>query len=99
MDLLTRFKANADEFKDIGDDIINNYLEMTGSLIAQNTYPKVVRDELITYLAAHKIDLSLKRKGSGGQVTSISEGKLNIHYAVNNNINCQFRIRKLAVQQ
>jgi hypothetical protein len=90
MDLLTRFKANADEFKDIGDDVISLYLEMAGSLITQNIWPQVVRDELITYLAAHKIDLSLKRKGAGGQVTSISEGKLNIHYAVNNNIKSEY---------
>ena len=41
MDLLTRFKANADEFKDIGDDVISLYLEMAASLITQNIWPQV----------------------------------------------------------
>jgi hypothetical protein len=49
-----------------------------------------IRDNLIVYLAAHNIDLSLKRKGAGGAVTSVSEGKLNINYAVNTNINSEY---------
>ena len=47
-------------------------------------------DNLIVYLAAHNIDLALKRKGSGGQVKSIREGALSIDYAVNSNITSEF---------
>jgi len=89
MDLLLRFKRIADEFKDIGDDVINDHLAMADELISQNIRVPI-RDNLIVYLAAHNIDLSLKRKGSGGQVTSVSEGKLSINYAVNKNINSEY---------
>lgn len=62
--------------------------------ISQESISSMIRqpllDNLIVYLAAHNIDLALKRKGSGGQVKSIREGALSIDYAVNSNITSEF---------
>ena len=87
--LLERFKLLADEFKGIGDYTINLHLGIADEMIA-TTIRQSVRDNMIVYLAAHNIDLSQKRKGSGGQVTKVSEGKLSIDYAVNSNIESEY---------
>ena len=88
-ELLVIFKLIADEFKDIGDDTIIAHLTLANNKISSNI-PAHSRNEMVAYLAAHQVDISLKRKGSGGQVTSVSEGKLRIDYATNNKVKTEY---------
>ena len=81
MELIDVFKSLASEFKDIGDDVINRYLELADRKITKNI-PSYFRDEIVAYLAAHQIDLALRSKQASGAVSSISEGKLSIAYNV-----------------
>jgi hypothetical protein len=81
MELIDIFKLIADEFKDIGDDVINSHLELADRRIAKNI-PDYVREEMVANLAAHRIDIALRSKQASGAVSSISEGKLSIVYNV-----------------
>jgi hypothetical protein len=89
MELLARLKRIAPEFALEDEQFLLDHLT-----ISQESISSMIRqpllDNLIVYLAAHNIDLALKRKGSGGQVKSIREGALSIDYAVNSNITSEF---------
>ena len=89
MDLIVRLKLVAPEFILEDGQFLLDHLN-----IASESHSVSIRqpllDNLIVYLAAHNIDLALKRKGSGGQVKSIKEGALSIDYAVNSNIKSEF---------
>lgn len=80
MDLLKRFKLLAAEFKEEGDVFLQDHLDLASSLIATDI-DKDYRDDMVCYLAAHRIDQSLKRQGASGQVTSLKEGGSSITYA------------------
>jgi len=89
MELLERFKLLAPEFKEREDAEITKYLEMADeSVTTDMRHP--LRSEAVVYLAAYNMNLALKRKGSGGMVTSVTEGKLNIKYAENQNIRSSY---------
>lgn len=80
MEYLAIFRLIAEEFADMSDELVNGYLSLADAKV-KKTLSENIRGELVAYLAAHQIDLAKKRKGSGGQVTSLSEGKLAIKYA------------------
>ena len=89
MDFLLAFRMLIEEFADLDEEILIFHLDNANSLI-KKSISESIRKNMVCYLAAHNIDLSRKRKGAGGQVTAISEGKLKIDYAVNNNIKSDF---------
>ncbi len=89
MDQIDIFRLIADEFADIEDEKVLSYLELADQKISKKIHDNV-RNEIVAYLAAHQIDISLKRKGSGGQVTSVTEGKLTIDYATNSKVNSEY---------
>jgi hypothetical protein len=80
LETLAIFRLVAEEFADMSDEVVNNYLALADAKVASWIHDNV-RGEFVAYLAAHQIDLARKRKGSGGQVVSLSEGKLAIKYA------------------
>lgn len=83
MELLDRFKLIADEFKEEEEAFLLGHLAIAGESVTTSiTSP--LRDKIIVYLAAHNIDQALKRKGAGGQVTSVREGGLAITYSTTN---------------
>ena len=75
MELLARLKVIAPEFAQENEQFLLDHLT-----ISQESISSMIRqpllDNLIVYLAAHNIDLALKRKGSGGQVKSIKKVRL-----------------------
>lgn len=83
MELLDRFKLIALEFASEDVDFLNGHLTIASELVGRHI-KQPLRDELIVYLAAHKIDQSLRRKGASGQVTSVREGDLAITYSTSN---------------
>lgn len=84
LEVLNRFYAIAPEFKDgSSEEIIKSHIDFADSFISKELQSPI-REEILLYLAAHKIDLALKRKGAGGQVTSLKEGGLSITYASGN---------------
>ncbi len=83
MDLLTRLKLIADEFKEEEEAFLLGHLAMASDSIA-TSISSSLRDKIIVYLAAHNIDQALKRKGASGQVTSVKEGGLAISYSTVN---------------
>jgi hypothetical protein len=80
MDLLTRFKTIADEFKDEDESFLLNHLAIASESIS-TAITSPLRDKIIVYLAAHNVDQALKRKGASGQVTSVREAGLAITYS------------------
>jgi hypothetical protein len=82
VELIERFKLIADEFSDEPTVFLNGHLTLASEYVGHHIC-QPLRDELITYLAAHRIDQSLKRRGASGQVTSVKEGNLAITYATN----------------
>ena len=82
MDYLDHFKLMIVEFAELDEAFLIAHLDNADSLI-DTRFDEAIRKNLVVFLAAHNIDLATKRKGSGGQVTSISENKLKIEYAVN----------------
>ena len=83
MQLIDRFKLIALEFASEDVVFLNGHLTLASELVSEHI-KQPLRDELIVYLAAHKIDQSLKRKGASGQVTSVREGNLAITYSTSN---------------
>lgn len=83
--VMDRFYAIAPEFKDYSESesIIKSHIDFADSFISKEL-ASPIREEILLYLAAHKVDLALKRKGAGGQVTSLKEGGLSITYASGN---------------
>jgi len=84
MELLARFKTIAPEFytefDPENDQFLSDHLEIASEFLDPNIRQPLL-DNLIVYLAAHNIDLALKRKGSSGQVESLTEGDLTIKYS------------------
>jgi hypothetical protein len=80
MELIDRFKLIADEFANEPIDFLNGHLTLASEFIGQYIN-QPLRDELIVYLAAHRVDQSLKRRGASGQVTSVREGSLAVTYS------------------
>lgn len=80
MELLDRFKLLAVEFAEEEQSFLQGHIDMASNLISTDI-SKEYRDDMICYLAAHRIDQSLKRQGASGQVTSLKEGGLSITYA------------------
>jgi hypothetical protein len=80
MELIDRFKLIADEFANEPIDFLNGHLALSSEYVGQHIN-QPLRDELIAYLAAHRVDQSLKRRGASGQVTSVKEGNLAITYS------------------
>jgi hypothetical protein len=80
--VMKRFYAIAPEFLDYPDftESIKSHIDFADSFISRE-FVSPIREEIILYLAAHKVDLALKRKGAGGQVTSLKEGGLSATYA------------------
>lgn len=76
--MLDVFKVIAPEFANNDDDSIQTYIDLADSEVALDN---AQRERIIVYLAAHYMTLALKRKGAGGEVVSLSEGKLSIQYA------------------
>ena len=81
MDLIDRFKLIAAEFADEEADFLNDHLAIAAERVAESA---AQRDQKICLLAAHNIDLSLKRKGTSGQVTSIKVGSAQLTYTSGN---------------
>jgi hypothetical protein len=90
MTLLAKLKVIAPEFDNDNSQekvvdksrntFLQNHIDIADDLIATSIIT-AVRDSLVIYLAAHNIDLALKRKGASGQVSSVKEGALSITYA------------------
>lgn len=89
MDFLELFYAVAPEFSNEDAGFLITHLDNADSLVAKSIVA-AVRTNMVVYLAAHNIDLANKRKGAGGQVISVSEGKLNIQYAASGNIKSDY---------
>lgn len=89
MDLLARLKIIAPEFSSQDETFLNNHLNIASESTSTSIRQPLL-DNIICYLAAHNIDLALKRKGAGGQVKSIREGGLSIDYSVNSNIKSEY---------
>ena len=89
MDLLAKLKVIAPEFALENEQFLLDHLTIAAESIDSSIRVPLL-DNLIVYLAAHNIDLALKRKGSGGQVKSIKEGALSIDYAVNSDIKSEY---------
>ena len=89
MELLARLKIIAPEFATENEQFLLDHLEISKEVV-NSAIRQPLLDNIIVYLTAHNIYLSLKRKGSGWQVKSIKEGELIIDYAVNSNITSEF---------
>ena len=87
--MLQMFRHLISEFSDIQDDEITYFLQLGDNRLSKRLCPSI-RDEAIVYLAAHQLDLARKRLGSGGQVTSVSEGKLNIQYTHSSSLDSDY---------
>jgi hypothetical protein len=84
MELLVRLKLIAQEFAAEDEAFLNAHLEMAGEFVSQDI-SKEHRDNMICYLAAHRIDQSLKRLGASGSITALKEGNLSVTYAAPTN--------------
>lgn len=67
----------APEFADVN---LQDFVDLASSEVKSNIQD---RDKIVAYLACHYATIALKQKGASGEVTSVTEGKLNITYANN----------------
>ena len=81
MSALETFRIIATEFNYLSDDAVTKRLELTAREVTNPRLAADIKEELIAYLTAHYLTISEKRKGAGGEVASVSEGKLSISYA------------------
>jgi len=80
MTSLEIFRIIATEFNYLDDVIVSKNL---GLVTKEVTNPKLqveIKEQMIAYLTAHYLTISEKRKGAGGEVSAISEGRLSIQY-------------------
>ena len=80
MSALETFRIIATEFNYLSDDAVTKRLELTAREVTNPRLAADIKEELIAYLTAHYLTISEKRKGAGGEVASVSEGKLSITY-------------------
>lgn len=83
------FRVLAPEFADVQDEELTTIITLNDSKLNSLLHDDV-RDEAIVYLTAHMIDLGRKRKGAGGVVSSVTEGRLSIQYYNNASIKDEF---------
>ena len=81
MSALETFRIIAAEFNYLSDDVVSKRLALTAKEVTNPKLKNDIKEELIAYLTAHYLTISEKRKGAGGEVASVSEGKLSITYA------------------
>jgi len=81
MSLLSTFRIIAPEFDSLSDKEIEERLALTEVEVTNSSLEQAIREKMIAYLTAHYLTISNKRKGAGGEVVSISEGRLSIQYA------------------
>ena len=84
MNALETFRIIATEFNYLDNDEITKRLELASREVANPKLKIDEKDEMVAYLAAHYLTMSEKRKGVGGEVASVSEGKLSITYTTGN---------------
>lgn len=81
MSTLETFRIIATEFDYLSDETVSKRLALTAREVTNPKLDDEIKEELIAYLTAHYFTISEKRKGAGGEVASVSEGKLSISYA------------------
>jgi hypothetical protein len=80
MSAIETFRIIATEFSYLSDDVVTKRLALTSREITNPKLAEDIKEEMIAYLTAHYLTISEKRKGAGGEVASVSEGKLSISY-------------------
>lgn len=81
MSLIKIFRSIAPEFDYLKDNDLKPHLELSGIELSNKNLSDNIKNKMIAYLTAHYLTISEKRKGAGGEVVSVSEGKLSIRYA------------------
>jgi len=81
MSTLETFRIIATEFGYLSDETVSKRLALTAREVTNPKLADDIKEELIAYLTAHYFTVSEQRKGAGGEVSSVSEGKLSITYA------------------
>jgi len=84
--ILETFRMIADEFKEISDEVVIKWIELTRPFVSSLRFLRL-RPQALVYLTAHRLKLNQltadESEGGAQEVSSISDDGATINYAVN----------------